>query len=445
MANILLINSVIREFALPNNVPLGVLYIASCLREAGHEVDVCDLNGLRAINSDREYWLNKYRRKYDIIGISGLIVTYHEQRRYAHYIRLNNVEFGDPIIVSGGGLATSVPEFTAKHFPEVNIFAIGEGEITMLELANGGIPLDKIAGIAYREGKELVFTQPRELIHNLDTLPMPAWDLIPVEDVYMHNAIWGTGAGNSSKIAYEMKRSMNMINSRGCPYNCSFCASKLMGRQYRMRSVNSVISEIIKLKELYNIDFAGFVDDNTTANRDWIYNFCNTMISADLNVKWGCSARVNQVDSYILALMKQAGCEFIGFGVESGNPSILKAMNKKIIPEQASKAIRMVRESGIWANATFIAGYPTETIETLRDTAKFMKDNNCLNSIFYATPYPGTILYEESKDRILAKYGTEDNYIMSLGDATEFRVNLSNMSDAELIDLRKKAMVGVDF
>lgn len=445
MANILLINSVIREFAPPNNVPLGVLYIASCLREAGHEVDVCDLNGLRAINSDREYWLNKYRRKYDIIGISGLIVTYHEQRRYAHYIRLNNAEFGNPIIVSGGGLATSVPEFTARHFPEVDILAIGEGEITMLELANGGIPLERIAGIAYHKGKELVFTKPRELIHNLNTLPMPAWDLVPIEDVYIHNAIWGAGAGNSSKIAYEMQRSMNMINSRGCPYNCSFCASKIMGKQYRMRSVDNVISEIVKLKELYNIDFAGFVDDNTTANKEWVVDFCSRMISEKIDVKWGCSARVNQVDSDLLSLMKLAGCEFIGFGVESGNPSILKAMNKKIIPETASNAIRMVGDAGIWANATFIAGYPTETIETLRDTAKFMKDNDCLNSIFYATPYPGTDLYEQSKDKILAKYGTEDNYIMSLGDATEFRVNLSNISDAELIDLRQKAMVGVEF
>jgi anaerobic magnesium-protoporphyrin IX monomethyl ester cyclase len=147
----------------------------------------------------------------------------------------------------------------------------------------------------------------------------------------------------------------------------------------------------------------------------------------------------------MLKLMKRAGCEWIGFGVESASTKILANMNKRTNPEMARNAIQMVREAGIWANATFMCGYPGETVETLRETAKFMKDNECLGSMFFATPYPGTVLYEQVKSKIIDKYGSEDSYIMSLGDATEFRINLSEMEDNELIEYRQLAIEGKEF
>lgn len=430
MSDVLLINSVIREFAPPNNVPLGLLYIASYLEEAGHNVDICDLNALRQINPDREYWLKKYLKPYDFIGLSGLIVTYQEQRRVLDFIIEHDRIFGFPTLISGGGLATSVPDFTFDNMPELDLIVIGEGEKAMLDI------VDEIADDKY-EGSVI----NGELIDNLDELPFPAWDKVPVEEVYLKNPIWGAGAGNSSKIGYQAKKSMNMIMSRGCPYNCNFC-SRMYGRKYRLRSVDNVIEEIYTLKKLYDVDFVGFVDDNTTASFTWVLEFCDKMIKAKLGVKWGGSARVDALSPELLTLMKQSGCEWLGFGVESASPEILERMNKKATPEQAAKAIKMTRDAGIYANCTFIAGYTNEKIDDLRETAKFMRENDCLNSIFFATPYPQTQLYTESLPKILEKFGSEDNYIKSLADATDFKINLSQMSDSELQECRLKAMKG---
>ena len=294
------------------------------------------------------------------------------------------------------------------------------------------------------DGSRLVKSDPRPLISDLDSLPFPAWDKGPVE-IYLRNPIWGGAVKNSSGINYKAKKSMNMIVSRGCPYSCNFCYHYVFGKKYRIRSVDNVIEEIRTLKSLYDIDFVGFVDDNTTADPDWVDDFCYAMMVEDMDIKWGCSARVNQVDPEMLYFMKAAGCEWIGFGVESASPKILKAMNKKTDPEMAARAIQMVRDAGIYANATFIAGYPGETRDDLRMTATFMKENNCLNSIFYATPYPGTVLYEQAKDKIILKYKDEDTYIKQLADATDFRVNLSEMADEELKEMRSFAMNGVPF
>lgn len=447
MSNILLINSIIREFAPPNNIPLGVCYLSSVLKQAGHNVDICDLNGLRQINPDREYWLSQYKRKYDFIGLSGLIVTYGEQRRYLDYITEHKREFGNPVIITGGGLASSVPVFAHRNMLEIDIYAMGEGEHTILDIVNGK-EWGSISGIAYNYdfGRELRFNKSRELIKDLDKIPYPDWESIPVDKVYLKNPIWGGLAGNSSKIPYLAKRSMNMIVSRGCPNSCSFCYHYVFGKKYRLRSVANVIGEIMELKNRFDIDFVGFVDDNTTANRAWVLDFCNQMIEKfNGDIKWGCSARVNQVDKEVLEAMKSAGCEWIGFGIESGSPEILQRMNKKATPEMASKAIKLTREAGIWANTTFIAGYLGETKETLRQSARFMKENDCLNSMFYANPYPETQLYEEAKDKIIDKYGSEDSYIKSLADATELKVNLSQLSDQDLVKYRNLAMSGQEF
>lgn len=445
MSRVLLINSVIREFASPNNVPLGILYLSSMLKKFGHQVTVCDMNVLRTIDPDREKWLKQYIDEYDIIGLSGLIVTYKEQRRYLDFIMEHYKDFGKPLLISGGGLATSVPEFTLRNMPELDAVCIGEGEYTIVDIADNGIS-EKVAGIAFMRDGKLTFTKQREYIKNLDEIPFPDWQALgEYIEIYLKNPIWGASAGNSSKINYVAKRSMNMIVSRGCPHSCSFCYHYVFGRNYRLRSVRNVIDEISTLKELYDIDFVGFVDDNTTANRQWILDFADALEELNIRIHWGGSARVDQVDPFMLRKLRSSGCEWIGFGIESANPDILRAMKKKITPEQAKVAMQMVRDAGIYANATFIAGYPGETIETLRDTARFMRRNNCLNSMFYATPYPGTELYEKCKGKILEVYKDEDAYIKNLGDATEFRINLSEMTASELQWYRSYSMRGVEF
>lgn len=454
MARLLLINPVIREFAPPNNVPLGLCYIASYLEKYGHEVDICDMNAHRWQYSGegyREYWLERYEwRNYDIIGLSGLIVTYQEQRRYLDFILEHRLGFGYPKIISGGGLATSVPEFTLRNMPELDLLVLGEGEDTALELANrldDGDSLIGTPGTATMDADGNVqYAAARELIPDLGKLPLPAWEKVPVEEVYLPNSIWGSRAGNSSQITYESQRSMNMIAARGCPYNCAFCYN-LFGRKYRVRHHLDVIIEMMLLQKLFGVDFCGFVNDNSIAKRSWMVQFCKMLQSLDLGMRWGCHARVDAVEPEILAEMKKAGCEWIGFGIESGSQRILDRMNKRTTPEIAAIAIEWVRDAGITANTTYIAGYWGETVDDLRMTADFMRNNDSLNSMFFCQPYPGTELYSQVKDMILSEtaYDTEDSYIKSLGDGTELRANIADMSTETLIECRDKAMKGVAF
>jgi radical SAM superfamily enzyme YgiQ (UPF0313 family) len=437
MSKVLFINPAVRVLAKPNNAPLGLLYIAAYLELHGHTVDICDLNALRAFGQNREFWLARCKAHYDIIGLSGLITTYQEQRFILDYIVENKRAFGDPMLISGGGLATSVPEFTLRNMPELDALVIGEGEVTALELANGAA-LPSVKGIITRDGAN----DPRTLIPRLDDLPFPRYDRLPVE-VYLKNPIWGTGARNSTGIEYVAKRSLNMIVSRGCTHHCSFCYHDIWGKKYRLRSVENVIDEIRQMKAKYNIDFIGLVDDNTIADDSWTAEFCKEL--ASVGIHWGCHARVDQVNPDKLALMRASGCEYVGFGIESASPKILENMNKKADPEQAAQAVKWVREAGIYANGTFIAGYPGETKETLAETARFMKETDMLGNMFFATAYPGTALYEEKKDVILERYSNEDAYIKLLGDATEFSVNLSDMNDDDLFWCRDMAIGGIPF
>lgn len=442
ISSILLINPPIREFARPNNAPLGLLYIASYLEKHGHSVDICDLNAARQFTNDWTGYLAKYgERQYDFIGLSGLISTFQWQKKILSMLR----NFNAPIIL-GGGMATFAPDFVVRNYPEIDIIVLDEGEQTLLEIANSTSFKD-IDGIWYWD--EVWMQNPKtKLISNLDDLPFPNYDKVPVHEVYLGNAIWGRTTGNSSGINYDMKRSLNMITSRGCKFNCSFCAHafKVPGICFRQRSVDNVLSEIDQLVEKYDIDFIGFVDDCVCTDRNWVIEFCIKLIEKPYKLHWGCSARVDEVDEQLLELMRHANCEWIGYGVEALDQKVLRNMRKgniKEYKEQAERAIRLTKEVGIWCNCTFIVGYPGETWQSLKSTAQFMLDNDVRNNMFYSTPYPSTKLFNEVEDKIIAKYETVDNYIRRLGDATEFRVNCTEeFSDEELVYARKCAING---
>ena len=181
---------------------------------------------------------------------------------------------------------------------------------------------------------------------------------------------------------------------------------------------------------------------HTKPTMKWTKEFCGQLIKLDLGIKWGCSARVDIADPDLFDLMYGAGCRWVGFGVESGNQQILDNMNKKITPEMASKAIAMARQSGLWANATFIIGYTGENEETFLDTAKFMKGNDVQNDIFFAQAYPGTELFRDHEYRIKNRFGSIGEYIKRLGDGKELVMSFCDMVEEQLIYYRKKAMNG---
>lgn len=452
MAKILFINPPIRIWSKPNNPPLGLLYMASYLETHGHEVDICDLNALRVQAPDIISWIDCHLvKRYDYVGLSGLISTASKQKEILdHVAQRKSLRKDDFKIVLGGGLATAAHDFAIKNYGEyLDYIIVDEGETPMLQLANGDNP-DSISNLIYKDERVWKKHRNRTLIDDLDDLPYPNYDKVPV-DTYLANPIWGRATGNSSSINFDMKRSLNMIVSRGCPHSCNFCLKQFKTDKcsYRIRSVGNVINEIQELYDRYNIDFIGMVGDNTTINRRWVMEFCEQMMSTGLRnkVHWGGSARVDRLDLEMLQTMRLAGCEFLGIGLESISPYILKMMNKTKDPEgyvdKAKDVIAWVKESNITCNCTFMVGYFNETWNTLRATAQFMLDNDVLNNMFFSTAYPSTDLFEKVKHKIIDKYETIDNYIFDLADATEFRINCTEeFSDEELIYARKCAIGG---
>lgn len=455
MAKILFINPPIRLFAKPNNPPLGLLYMASFLEAHKHEVDICDLNALRVQVPDIMSWIDCHLIKgYDYVGLSGLISTAKVQKEIlAHVAQRRNLWKHNFKIVLGGGLATAAYDFAIKNYGEyLDYIIVDEGETPMLKLVDDVSP-SFIENLIYRGPPESITEwkhhRNRTLIDNLDDLPYPDYDKVPVE-TYLANPIWGRNTGNSSSINFDMKRSLNMVISRGCPFECNFCLGQFKTDRckYRIRSVDNVIAEIQELHDKYNIDFIGFVDDETTLKKNWMMEFSEQMMSTGLKrkVRWGGSARIDLLDLEMLRMMRLGGCEFLGIGIESTSPYVLKLMNKARNPEayidKAQATIRWVKEANITCNCTFMVGYVGETWETLRQTAQFMLDNDVLNNMFFSTPYPSTDLFEKVKHKIIERYGTIDNYIFDLGDATEFRINCTEFTDEELIYARKCAIGG---
>ena len=416
----LLINVPIREDQAPNNFPTGLGILAAVLEQAGHAVSVLDGNAHRmpfdvlvsaAVSSSPE-----------AVGISGLVSTYKYQARLIQALKEKMPEVP---IIAGGGCATSIPELMAAH-TAADILVLGEGEHAIAEIARAlesGDDLQPIQGIVYKKDGEVLYTEARPHEKNLDVYPMPAYHLFPV-DIYLKYPIWNF-----------KEPAMNLISSRGCPMACHFCYNLFGWKSYRRRGVDSIVEEIRLLKRNYGIRTFGFVDDNVTIQRGHLEAMCEALGKEDIT--WGCHGRVDTADDERLSMMAAAGCRWLGFGIESGSQRILDAMNKKVKVDQALDAVHRTRAHGIFANTTFIHGYPGEDIDSIRDTLRFKLNAEVVCDSFFATPYPGTKLYDLALERGLIQ--DENEYALSLNNAYDFTVNLTDFSDEELIRLRTVA------
>lgn len=416
----LLINVPIRLRAAPNAFPTGLAIISQVLLDNGHEVDVIDANAHRYDLQDVLDLVTETNA--DAVGLSGLVSTYGYQLKLAAGIKAARP---DLLLISGGGCATSVPELMMEHMP-VDILALGEGEHTIRELAHvlsTKGDLSTVDGLMFRQGDSLHRTAARMPEYNLDLFPIPAYHLFPTE-LYVENQIWR-----------ETGPSMNVISSRGCPMDCRFCYNLFGQRSYRRRGVDKIIEEVRLLKENYGVEYFAFVDDNLTVRKDHLHAVCDAL--AKENVAWGCHGRVDTAKDDRLEIMAQSGCDWLGFGVESGSQRVLDLMRKRTTTAKALDAVNRTRKHGIYANATFIYGYPGEDDESLVETMRFCVEAGLPFSPFFATPYPGTELYDQAKAAGLI--GDEHEFIQQLNDAGHFIVNFSDLSDEAYVARRSQA------
>ncbi|MGA3290890.1 MAG: radical SAM protein [Candidatus Bathyarchaeia archaeon] len=375
--------------------PLGLGYIAAYLKQHDISVEIVDCTFLNQKQALKKIIDSKPR----IIGIQSMYSMRNKSLELARLLR-GHCE----LLIAGGALPTTEPEVFLKDF---DVAVIGEGEQTMLELVNqfvNGGDFSQIKGIVYKDKdtSQVKRTSPRGFVHDLDRLPPPARDLF---DNYSYKKYF------SGRFGYKTSA---IMTSRGCPFACDFCSRPVFGDEFRARSASKVADEIEEVISLgYNRIW--FADDCFTLNRKQLIEVCDEIIKRGLKIGWECLSRVDTLDSETADKMKQAGCVRMFFGIESGNDSILKIMNKHITTKQAYIATQLCKKKGIKAGAFFILGYPGENDQTILSTVKFASSLP-LDYLSFTLPYPipGTPLFERLSGELLSEEWEEPKNIQMI-------------------------------
>jgi radical SAM superfamily enzyme YgiQ (UPF0313 family) len=374
-----------------NQIPLGIFYLASYLRENNFDVAVTDGEAENLTNDDIIKRINTFLPNF--VAISSTTVAFHRAVELARLIKHYNNSIK---IILGGPHITSNVEH-ALSFDCFDYGVLREGEITLTELLNcllEGSNIKEVRGIAYRNGQnQIIVTKQREYIKDLDTLPFPAYDLIKNINLY---------APPPSN--YKDLPVINIITSRGCPGLCTFCDNNVFGRKYRQRSAENIFLEIKYLYDNYKIKEIAFVDDTLLITKKRLIKLFELLEFEGIHLPWTCMARINDVDYELLKYIKSKGCWHISFGIESGDEIILKTIKKQLSLEKVEQVISWCKILKIKTKGFFIIGHPGETITTIDKTIEFACKLNIDDVVATVnTPIPGTVQYAE-----IDKYGTAD-------------------------------------
>ncbi len=374
--------------------PLGLLYIAAVLEEDGHEVrvvptDILEWSWTRIREEMREFHA-------DIIGITATTENRFQSFRLIKEAKKANRTV---LTVLGGPHASMAGEDCLEHIPELDLVVKGEGEMTMLELCremekNRDLPgLSAIAGLVIRNNGKIRSTSLRMPIRDLDSLPYPAFHLIPFEKYNFVFEVPGQG-----KLP-----AVNMMTSRGCPFNCSFCATPInWGRAVRMRSPQHVIKEIEFLKNAYNVQVIFFFDDTFNASPKRAGDICDLIIEHNLNIYWKCDVRMDILKKPLLIKMKEAGLFHLSFGLEAGSERVRnEIVKKKVDQKDFEHMVEWCQELDVIPNAFFIFSHPTETWEEAQETIQIIEryKERIEGSIAILHIYPGTPLEKLAREQ----------------------------------------------
>jgi len=359
--------------------PLGLGYMAAVLEGLGVDVKICDMDILKL--SYDEYRKIVSKEQPDIVGITAITQQYTNGKQVA---QVSKQEVPDCTVLMGGPHVTFLASESLKDCPDIDIVVRGEGEVTVTEIVQycqGERGLDTVDGVTYRDNSTIRTTGERVYIKDLDSLPLPARHLLPLEK-------------------YSEKGSV--ITSRGCPGACSFCSSfRLLGKTFRPRSIQKVVDEIeFELMGKYHYREFFFIDDTFTFYMERTRELCEEILKRGLDVEWGCNTRVDKVSDELLKIMSKAGCIRLCFGLESIHPETLTLLKKNIRPQQVLEAVSLAHKYGIDVNLAFMLGLPGETPEMIKETIDFVADINLgpRQEITPLNPYPGTTLFEKSDE-----------------------------------------------
>lgn len=355
-------------------IPLGPLYIASVLEQAGCDVDF------------RDYQLSSYENPLhqgtilDFLSDSqeflGIGCLFNALPFILLSLQKVKTETPEKTVILGGPGPSTVAEKLMEHFPFIDMVVKGEGEHTVLDLAKG-VPYKNIKGIVYRDNGKVMINPPRERIHRLDEVPFPAYE----------------------KADFSQYDHAGIITARGCPYHCSFCeVAPLWGYHTERRSVSNVISEIRMLHDHYGVRSLHINDDTFVLDKRWVHNFCNALRAEELDVTWRCLGRINLMDEDLISTMADSGCIGIQYGIESGSEHVLKLVGKQITIQQVEEVIETSVQYIDEVISTFMWGFPFETMDDFYETIYLMgvvAEIGSLIKLLFLSPAPLSPLYKE--------------------------------------------------
>ena len=486
MAKVLFINPVVREEDKPRHVPYGIALLASIVMKKGHLIQVYDQNAWRqgpdvirqVIEAD----------DWDVIALGGITTAYGSIRTIVQQVREICPQ---AVIVLGGGVLTSLPREIMTFLAQVDIGIVGEGFVTFPEIL-GMVDAGKqdwhlIDGIVYRakDGK-IILTKPRALIQDLDSLPYPAWDLFPLEEVYFKNS-----QALFSEEGMLARRRLDINASYGCSLICRFCyhlgiagdmryvqnsegetevkfdEPGIYKRDIRYHSPKYIVQLVKHAFDRYKIDFIGFLDENLMtmhafSKRVWLKEICRLWIEYGLQptcvrdevehnekcrgVHWSGTSHATLCNPEILKMMRRAGCSHLIYGYESFSPHVMKTIGKGSTPEINIRSFFWTLKAGIRPIPNQIIGFPDEDFQSLTQNMDAWKQLGIVVKPFFATPYPGSEWFSVYRNRILEQYnGDLEAFLLDLGDATKVTAVIShNFNAVELLGLREM-MIQFDY
>jgi anaerobic magnesium-protoporphyrin IX monomethyl ester cyclase len=388
----------------------------AALLHPAYKVKVVDCNAERMGWPEFTKLLDKYQPRYYLTQVTAPTL---ENDMYgcflAHARGAKTIAFGTHV--------TPIPRESMRPYPSLDFVLVGEPDLTIRDLLDhldnkfderspeiqhifanhdphyqpslnedGSVDMHGIKGLAWRKDSEVIMNMPRPFVADLDDLPIPMHELLPL-DKYRMPLIKGPFTF--------------LLSSRGCPAGCTYCI-KHVSYQYttRLRSPKLIMEEMWRLKEL-GINNIHMYSDLFTVNRDQVMDLCQRMIDEKINIKWTSNSRVDYVDEEMLAMMGKAGNHLISWGIESGNEQILKHARKGAYPDKAERALAWAHKAGIKNWGYFIIGLPGETEATIRETINFAKKLPLDIALFHvAAPYPGTPFFFEVVEKGWFRPGT---------------------------------------
>jgi len=405
--------------------PVGVAYLGGMLRKHGYAYSIIDAVG-EALDQVRPFWgrddivvqglevdeiVERIPANSKFIGISVMFSTlWPVSAQLIHAVRKR---FPAAFLFAGGEHVTAVPEHALRNSP-LDLAVLGEGEntlIAVIEAIESGASLDTIDGVAFvdKDDRFVISSAAgplREL--DVDSLPLPDWDSVPIT-AYIESA---------QQNGCNIGRSMPILATRGCPYECTFCSNPLMyGRRWLPRTHVDVVDEMAHYKKRFNVTNFNFQDLTAFINRKWIVNFTNELIDRNLEVTWQLPSgtRSEVFDAEVADLIYRSGCRNLAFAPESGDPEVLKAVKKRVNLEALTKAAKTSVKRGLNLSVFIVIGFPTDSTSSMRNTLKLVRKmawigvQDCVISKF--VPYPGSPLFHELQAR--GKIELDDEFFVS--------------------------------